>query len=245
VEGFDVRVHCAGGEVHACRIVSDAVDYRYAVHQVGSPAALEPYELDGDLATRCLALTDALGLELSGIDLRLDGDGRAWCFEVNPPRRERIRGAGQRGDAPADPGRAGGPPLRGVDRVRPTAADLAEAPPADVLRAWVGLGFNRRALRLREACTVVARDGWPEDLTRLPGVGAYTAAALGAFAFGRDEVAMDTNLRGRSAARGPGDAAAGPCPGRTRARRARRARTARLGTASLDCSSLLSRPLRN
>lgn len=84
VEGFDVRVHCAGGEVHACRIVSDAVDYRYAVHQVGSPAALEPYALDGDLATRCLALTDALGLELSGIDLRLDGDGRAWCFEVNP-----------------------------------------------------------------------------------------------------------------------------------------------------------------
>lgn len=84
VEGFDVRVHCIGGEVYACRIVSDAVDYRYAVHEVGSPAALEPYALDGDLATRCLALTGALGLELSGIDLRLDGDGRAWCFEVNP-----------------------------------------------------------------------------------------------------------------------------------------------------------------
>jgi len=77
----------------------------------------------------------------------------------------------------------------------PAAAALAAAPPADVLAAWVGLGYNRRALRLREACQVVARGGWPEDLTRLPGVGPYTAAALGAFAFGRDEVAMDTNLR--------------------------------------------------
>jgi hypothetical protein len=84
VEGFDVRVHCVGGEVHACAVASDAVDYRYAVHQVGTPAVLKPYALDGDLATRCRALTDALGLELSGIDLRLDGDGRAWCFEVNP-----------------------------------------------------------------------------------------------------------------------------------------------------------------
>lgn len=77
----------------------------------------------------------------------------------------------------------------------PSPADLAAAPLAEVLRAWVGLGYNRRALRLREACAIVARDGWPEDLTRLPGVGPYTAAAVGAFAFGRDEVAMDTNLR--------------------------------------------------
>jgi A/G-specific adenine glycosylase len=77
----------------------------------------------------------------------------------------------------------------------PDAGALAAAPVADVLRAWVGLGYNRRALRLREAAVVVARDGWPDDLRTLPGVGPYTAAALGAFAFGRDEVALDTNLR--------------------------------------------------
>ena len=77
----------------------------------------------------------------------------------------------------------------------PTAASLAAAPVADVLGEWVGLGYNRRALRLREACAFVAQRGWPEDLTQLPGVGPYTAAALGAFAFGRDTVALDTNVR--------------------------------------------------
>jgi A/G-specific adenine glycosylase len=93
----------------------------------------------------------------------------------------------------------------------PTAASLATAAVADVLSEWVGLGYNRRALRLREACSVVARDGWPEDLTELPGVGAYTAAALGAFAFGRDTVALDTNVRrlfgrlGRQLAPRPGE----------------------------------------
>src|SRR4051794_20538922 len=77
----------------------------------------------------------------------------------------------------------------------PTAQALAAAPVADVLAAWVGLGYNRRALRLREACAVVARDGWPEDLRALPGIGPYTAAAVGAFAFGRDELPVDTNVR--------------------------------------------------
>jgi A/G-specific adenine glycosylase len=77
----------------------------------------------------------------------------------------------------------------------PTAADLAGAPVAEVLAAWVGLGYNRRALRLREACAVVARDGWPEDLRALPGIGPYTAAAVGAFAFGRHELPVDTNVR--------------------------------------------------
>jgi A/G-specific adenine glycosylase len=77
----------------------------------------------------------------------------------------------------------------------PTAADLAAAPVAELLAAWVGLGYNRRALRLREACVVVARDGWPDDLRTLPGIGPYTAAAVGAFAFGRDELPVDTNVR--------------------------------------------------
>jgi A/G-specific adenine glycosylase len=77
----------------------------------------------------------------------------------------------------------------------PTAAALAAASPADVLREWVGLGYNRRALRLREACAVVAQDGWPDDLTQLPGVGPYTAAAVASFAFGRDAAAVDVNVR--------------------------------------------------
>jgi A/G-specific adenine glycosylase len=85
----------------------------------------------------------------------------------------------------------------------PTAAALADATLAEVLGAWVGLGYNRRALRLREAAAIVARDGWPRDaegLRRLPGVGPYTAAAVASFAFGERIAAVDTNVR-RVAAR--------------------------------------------
>jgi A/G-specific adenine glycosylase len=77
----------------------------------------------------------------------------------------------------------------------PDAASLAAAPLPDVLREWVGLGYNRRAVRLWEACRAVARHGWPDDLRTLPGIGPYTAAAVGAFAFGRRELPVDTNVR--------------------------------------------------
>jgi A/G-specific adenine glycosylase len=77
----------------------------------------------------------------------------------------------------------------------PTAAALAAASLDEVLREWVGLGYNRRAMRLREAARVVACDGWPARLQDLPGVGPYTAAAVGSFAFDRQEVALDTNAR--------------------------------------------------
>jgi A/G-specific adenine glycosylase len=77
----------------------------------------------------------------------------------------------------------------------PDAETLAKARPRDVLEAWSGLGYNGRALRLQAAARVVARDGWPEDLTELPGVGPYTAAAVGSFAWDRDEAALDTNAR--------------------------------------------------
>jgi A/G-specific adenine glycosylase len=77
----------------------------------------------------------------------------------------------------------------------PTVQELAAAALEDVLREWVGLGYNRRAVRLWEAAQVVALHGWPERLEELPGVGPYTAAAVGSFAFGRQEVAVDTNVR--------------------------------------------------
>jgi A/G-specific adenine glycosylase len=77
----------------------------------------------------------------------------------------------------------------------PDPAALAAASPRDVLAAWSGLGYNRRALALRAAAAVVAEHGWPDDLTELPGVGPYTAAAVGAFAWDRQQAAVDTNVR--------------------------------------------------
>jgi A/G-specific adenine glycosylase len=77
----------------------------------------------------------------------------------------------------------------------PDPGALANAAPRDVLAAWSGLGYNRRALALQRAAGVVAARGWPDDLTELPGVGPYTAAAVGSFAWDRQEVAVDTNVR--------------------------------------------------
>jgi A/G-specific adenine glycosylase len=77
----------------------------------------------------------------------------------------------------------------------PTPRDLAEASVRDVLAAWSGLGYNRRALALQACARVVAASGWPEDLGTLPGVGPYTAAAVGSFAWDRDAAAVDTNAR--------------------------------------------------
>ena len=77
----------------------------------------------------------------------------------------------------------------------PDAAALATAPVREVLAAWSGLGYNRRALALQRAARVVAEHGWPDDLASLPGVGPYTAAAVGSFAWDRQEAAVDTNVR--------------------------------------------------
>jgi A/G-specific adenine glycosylase len=76
----------------------------------------------------------------------------------------------------------------------PTVETLAAAPLSDVIRAWQGLGYNRRAVNLHRAAERIARDGWPEDLTALPGVGRYTADALAAFALGRPVLPVDTNV---------------------------------------------------
>jgi A/G-specific adenine glycosylase len=77
----------------------------------------------------------------------------------------------------------------------PTVAALAAASPADVIREWQGLGYNRRALNLHRAAQRITAGGWPEDLTELPGVGPYTAAAVGSFALGGDVLPVDTNVR--------------------------------------------------
>jgi A/G-specific adenine glycosylase len=76
----------------------------------------------------------------------------------------------------------------------PTAKALAAAPVADVIRAWQGLGYNRRAVNLHRAACEIAAHGWPEDLTRLPGVGRYTADAVRSFAFGEPVLPVDTNV---------------------------------------------------
>jgi len=76
----------------------------------------------------------------------------------------------------------------------PTVEALAAASAADVIVAWQGLGYNRRALNLHRAAQQVAEHGWPDDLTELPGVGPYTAAAVGNFAFGRDVLPVDVNI---------------------------------------------------
>jgi A/G-specific adenine glycosylase len=77
----------------------------------------------------------------------------------------------------------------------PTVAALADASPADVIREWQGMGYNRRALALHEAAKRIAAGGWPADLTELPGVGPYTAAAVRNFAWGEPVLPVDTNVR--------------------------------------------------
>jgi A/G-specific adenine glycosylase len=76
----------------------------------------------------------------------------------------------------------------------PTVQALAAATTGDVIRAWQGLGYNRRAVNLQRAARLISTSGWPDDLTALPGVGPYTAAAVGCFAFGRQELPVDVNV---------------------------------------------------
>jgi len=83
----------------------------------------------------------------------------------------------------------------------PTPAALATAPTADVVRAWAGLGYNRRAVNLQRAARrIVSEHGGqvpadPSALERLPGIGPYTARAVATIAFGMPVAAVDTNVR--------------------------------------------------
>jgi A/G-specific adenine glycosylase len=81
----------------------------------------------------------------------------------------------------------------------PTVADLASAPTEEVMRAWAGLGYYSRARNLKACADLVAAlpGGFPdseEGLRALPGVGAYTAAAIAAIAFDRPAVVVDGNV---------------------------------------------------
>lgn len=79
----------------------------------------------------------------------------------------------------------------------PTADDCAVVPLGSVLRLWQGLGYPRRARNLHAAASAIAADGFPttlDGLLALPGVGAYTARAILAFAFETDAAVVDTNI---------------------------------------------------
>ena len=80
----------------------------------------------------------------------------------------------------------------------PTWKALAEAKTADVIRAWSGLGYNRRALQLRDIARSVVKNGVPqteEEWRSLKGIGPYTAAALTIFSLGKRATPVDTNIR--------------------------------------------------
>jgi A/G-specific adenine glycosylase len=83
----------------------------------------------------------------------------------------------------------------------PTVGSLAEASPADVLRAWAGLGYDRRAIALQRTARIIVdeHDGQVPatvaELERLPGLGPYTARAVAALAYGLPVGAVDVNVR--------------------------------------------------
>jgi A/G-specific adenine glycosylase len=83
----------------------------------------------------------------------------------------------------------------------PRMEDLAAASTDQVLQLWEGLGYYRRALNLLQAARTLVGEGKRTlpgtalELERLPGIGRYTAAAIGALAYGQDEIAIDGNLQ--------------------------------------------------
>jgi len=83
----------------------------------------------------------------------------------------------------------------------PTPASLAADPAGEAVRQWGRLGYPRRALRLHETATIVSEryggelPSTRDELRTLPGIGAYTAAAVAVFAFGRKHAVLDTNVR--------------------------------------------------
>jgi glutathione synthase/RimK-type ligase-like ATP-grasp enzyme len=83
IDGTDVRVHVVGEHVYAAAIESSAVDYRYALRD-GVEVTVTRTEIPEDIAERCVRMSAAMKLTITGIDLRRTRDGRWYCFEVNP-----------------------------------------------------------------------------------------------------------------------------------------------------------------
>ncbi|MCY4576106.1 MAG: A/G-specific adenine glycosylase [Chloroflexi bacterium] len=83
----------------------------------------------------------------------------------------------------------------------PSLSTLVDAPASEVIRAWSGMGYNRRAINLQRAARVIVKEHGgviprdPARLATLPGIGRYTAAAIACFAFHRPVPVMDTNIR--------------------------------------------------
>ncbi|GMO52292.1 MAG: endonuclease III [Termitinemataceae bacterium] len=83
----------------------------------------------------------------------------------------------------------------------PHPADFAGAPLSHALREWSGLGYNRRCLNLHKTAAIIAEEHGgivprtPEDLQKLPGIGAYTAGAIACFAYQHSSVFIETNIR--------------------------------------------------
>lgn len=93
------------------------------------------------------------------------------------------------------------PKYKGFLRVFPTVVDLAKATPAHVLRVWKGMGYNRRALYLHHAAKIIVeqyQSQFPvseQQLSKLPGLGTYTARAILVFAYKQEVPLVDTNIR--------------------------------------------------
>src|SRR6266480_4574674 len=83
----------------------------------------------------------------------------------------------------------------------PTLADLAAAPTADVISAWVPLGYNMRAVRLQSIARQVISEyngripDTIDELLKLKGIGRYTAGAIACFAYSKQVATVDTNIR--------------------------------------------------
>jgi hypothetical protein len=83
IAGMDYRVHVVQDEVFACRIESEADDYRHPERQ-GAQTRIFAAQAPADLADRCRELARRLYLPVTGIDLRLTPEGTWYCFEANP-----------------------------------------------------------------------------------------------------------------------------------------------------------------
>jgi glutathione synthase/RimK-type ligase-like ATP-grasp enzyme len=84
IQGYDVRVHVIGELTVATRIITSNTDYRYINDVNAEYTILEPFSLQPEISEKCVSLSKALGLNFSGIDLRITEDGEVYCFEINP-----------------------------------------------------------------------------------------------------------------------------------------------------------------